>query len=127
MPSKLAQQVLHTLLAARLVVEVAGAETAYAPARPLETINCHHILLAMRATHGQELITRDEPMRVEVLGEFARIQAAESEAAERRSRCWRWSIARRRELETWRGADRSLRARGSVAPGGSSKLTAVLE
>ena len=80
-PSRLAQQVLHTLLAAHLVVEVAGAETAYAPARPLDTINCHHILLAMRATHGQELITRDEPMRAEVLGEFARIQAAEKAAA----------------------------------------------
>ena len=80
-PSRLAQQVLHTLLAARLVVEVAGAETAYAPARPLETINCHHILLAMRATHGQELQTRDEPMRAEVLGEFARIQAAEKAAS----------------------------------------------
>jgi membrane protein len=80
-PSRLAQQVLHTLLAARLVVEIAGLEPAYAPARPLETINCHHILLAMRATHGQELITRDEPMRAEVLGEFARIQAAEKAAA----------------------------------------------
>jgi membrane protein len=80
-PSRLAQQVLQTLLAAHLVVEVAGAETAYAPARPLDTINCHHILLAMRATHGQELITRDEPMRAEVLGEFARIQAAEKAAA----------------------------------------------
>jgi len=80
-PSRLAQQVLHTLLAARLVVEITGREPAYAPARPLETINCHHILLAMRATHGQELATRDEPMRAEVLGEFARIQAAEKSAA----------------------------------------------
>ena len=80
-PSRLAQQVLHTLLAARLVVEITGREPAYTPARPLETINCHHILLAMRATHGQELATRDEPMRAEVLGEFARIQAAEKTAA----------------------------------------------
>jgi membrane protein len=80
-PGKLAQQVLHTLLAARLVVEVAGLETGYSPARPLEAINTHHILLAMRATQGQELVTRDEPVRIEVLGEFARIQAAEKEAA----------------------------------------------
>lgn len=82
-PSKLVQQVLQTLLAARLVVEVAGAETAFAPARPLETINCHHILLAMRATHGQDLPTREEPLREELLGEFARIQAAERDAATR--------------------------------------------
>jgi len=82
-PGKLAQQVLHTLLAARLVVEVSGAEAGYSPARPLESINTHHILLAMRATQGQELVTRDEPVRIEVLGEFARIQAAEKEAASR--------------------------------------------
>lgn len=80
-PSKLVQQVMRTLLAAHLVVEVSGAEAGYSPARPLETINCHHILVAMRATHGQEPATRDEPVRIEVLGEFARIQAAEEQAA----------------------------------------------
>jgi len=80
-PSKLIQQVLQTLLAARLVVEVSGGEAGYTPARPLDAINCHHILLAMRATQGQELVTREEPVREEVFGEFARIQAAEKEAA----------------------------------------------
>ncbi len=80
-PSKLVQQVLRTLLAAGLVVEVNGRESGYSPARPLDAINCHHILLAMRATHGQEPATRDEPVRVEVLGEFARIQDAERDAA----------------------------------------------
>lgn len=80
-PSKLVQQVLQTLLAARLVVEIAGVEAGYSPARPLDTINCHDVLIAMRATHGQEPATRDEPVRVEVLGEFARIQAAERDAA----------------------------------------------
>jgi membrane protein len=82
-PSKLVQQVLQTLLAARLVVEVAGPETGFVPARPLETINCHHILLAMRATHGQDLPTREAPVHEELLGEFARIQAAERDAAVR--------------------------------------------
>lgn len=80
-PSKLAQQVLRTLLAARLVVEVSGVESGYTPARPLDAITCHNILIAMRATQGQELVTRDEPVRAEVLGEFARIQAAEESAA----------------------------------------------
>lgn len=80
-PSKLAQQVLRTLLAAHLVVEVTGAEAGYNPARPLEAINCHHVLLAMRAASGQEFVTREEPVRAEVLGEFARIQAAEEEVA----------------------------------------------
>jgi len=80
-PTKLIQQVLQTLLAAHLVVEVSGTEHGYTPARSLEAINCHHILLAMRATQGQELVTREEPVREEVFGEFARIQAAEKEAA----------------------------------------------
>jgi len=80
-PSKLIQQVLQTLLTARLVVEASGAEAAYTPARPLDTINCHHVLLALRAAQGQELVTREEPVREEVFGEFARIQSAEEQAA----------------------------------------------
>lgn len=80
-PSRLVQQVLQTLIAAHLVAEIQGAESAYTPARPLESINAHHILQAMRATNGQELVTRDEPIREEVYGEFARIQEAEKQAA----------------------------------------------
>ncbi len=80
-PSRLIQQIMHTLLAARLVVEVAGLECAYAPARPLEQITCHDILLALRAGQGQELATRDEPARAGVFGEFEKILAAEQRAA----------------------------------------------
>jgi membrane protein len=80
-PSRLIQQLMQTLTAARLVVEVAGAESAYLPARPLETITCHDILEAMRASQGQELATRDDPSRTEVYGEFQRIQQAEQNAA----------------------------------------------
>jgi len=79
-PSRLVQQVLQTLVAAHLVIEIAGAEPAYNPGRPLEQINAHHVLQAMRA-RGQELLTRDEPVRQEVYGEFARIQEAEKLAA----------------------------------------------
>jgi membrane protein len=79
-PSRLVQQVLQTLIAAHLVIEVSGLEPAYTPGRPLEQINAHHILQAMRA-RGQELLTRNEPVREEVYGEFARIQAAEKLAA----------------------------------------------
>jgi membrane protein len=80
-PTRLARQILQTLISARLVVETAGLETAYLPARPLEDISCHDILQAMRASQGQELATRDEPVRAEVLGEFCRIQEAERQAA----------------------------------------------
>ena len=79
-PSRLVQQVLQTLIAAHLVIEVSGLEPAYTPARPLEQINAHHILQAMRV-RGQELLTRNEPVREEVYGEFARIQEAEKQAA----------------------------------------------
>jgi len=81
-PTRLAQQVLQPLLAARLVSETAGAEPAYAPARPLEAINAYHILRALRAAgSGQELFLSDEPARAEVYGEFARIEEAECQAA----------------------------------------------
>ena len=80
-PSRLVRQVMQTLSTARLIVETAGSETAYLPARPMETITCHDILLALRATQGQELVTRDEPTRLEVYGEFQRIQEAERQAA----------------------------------------------
>lgn len=81
-PSRLVQQVLQTLIAAHLVREIGGDEaSAYVPARPLEGITAHHVLMAMRATPGQELLTREEPVRDEVYGEFARIQEAEKHAA----------------------------------------------
>jgi membrane protein len=80
-PTRLVRQVMQTLTAARLVVETAGQETAYLPARPMESISCHDILWALRAGQGQELATRDEPARAEVYGEFERIQEAERHAA----------------------------------------------
>jgi len=80
-PSRLAQQILRTLLAARLVTEVGGAGGAYVPARPLESIDAYQILYAMRTGTGQELPMRDEPARAEVYGEFARIEEAERQAA----------------------------------------------
>jgi membrane protein len=80
-PTRLVQQLMQTLSAARLVAESTGPEPAYLPARPLETITCHDLLLALRASQGQELATRDEPTRVEVYGEFQRIEEAERQAA----------------------------------------------
>ncbi len=80
-PLSVIHQLTQTLLVTRLVVEVAGLEPAYAPARPLESISCHDILLALRAGQGQELATRDDPARTEVYGEFERIMEAEKIAA----------------------------------------------
>jgi membrane protein len=80
-PTRLVQQIMQTLLTAGLLVEVAGQETAYSPARALESINCHHILLALRAGQGEELATRDDPARAEVFGEFEKILEAERKAS----------------------------------------------
>ncbi len=80
-PSRLTQSVLRTLTSTRLVTEVAGAEAAFAPARPLETINAYDILLAMRTGGGQELPLSENPALAEIYGEFARIEQAERETA----------------------------------------------
>jgi membrane protein len=80
-PTRLAQQVLQPLLAARIAVEIGGNEPGYTPARPLDVITAHHILHALRTGGGQELPMRDGPVRAEVLGEFARIEEAEQVAA----------------------------------------------
>jgi membrane protein len=80
-PSPLTQSVLRILCGKRLVTEVAGAETAFVPARPLETINAYDILLAMRTGNGQELPLREESALGEIYGEFTRIEQAERQAA----------------------------------------------
>jgi membrane protein len=80
-PTRLIQQTMQTLCAANLVVETTGSEPGYLPARPLEAITCHDILLAMRAAQGQELAARDEPSHNEVYGEYNRIQEAERKVA----------------------------------------------
>ena len=84
-PTRLVEQIMHTLLIAGLVVEVMldakGRELAYSPARPLESISGHDILAALRVGQGQELETRNDPGRAEVFGEFERILEAERKAA----------------------------------------------
>jgi len=80
-PSRLTQSVLRTLAATQLVSEVTGGEAAFVPARPLDAINAHDILLAMRTGAGQELPLAEDPALAEIYGEFARIEQAERAAA----------------------------------------------
>jgi membrane protein len=80
-PSRLTQSILRILAATRLVTEAAGPEAAFLPARPLESINAHDILIAMRTGGGQELPLADQPELAEMYGEFARIEQAERAAA----------------------------------------------
>lgn len=80
-PSRLVSRILQVLLDAALVVEVAGLETAYAPARPLEKITGQDILMALRAGQGHQPATRDEPACRTVRDEYERILAVEQQAA----------------------------------------------
>ncbi len=80
-PSRLIQQILRPLCASRLVIETVGIDPAFFPARPLENVTCHDILVALRAGQGQQLITCDGPDRREIYGEYHRIEEAERKAA----------------------------------------------
>jgi membrane protein len=82
-PSRLTQRVLRTLADAQLVTEAAGDGHAFLPARPLEAINAHHILQAMRGS-GQDLPVGDQQAALAgIYGDFARIESAEQAAAEK--------------------------------------------
>lgn len=78
-PTKLAQQILQRLLSAQIIIEITG-NGSYVPSRPLEAINAHDILLAMRRSH-EELPAPGTPCAAEILGEFRKIENAERAAA----------------------------------------------
>jgi membrane protein len=80
-PSRLIQQLIRPLCAARLVVETYLPEPAYLPARPLDTITCHDILLAIRSGHQTLSISQQRPAQSGVSGEFQRIEDAQRQAA----------------------------------------------
>ncbi|MSU20616.1 MAG: YihY family inner membrane protein [Pedosphaera sp.] len=80
-PLRLASQILSVLVETKLLIEVAGTETGYAPARPLESISAQDILQAVRAGQGHELATCDDSARALVRGAFESIQQAEQHVA----------------------------------------------
>jgi hypothetical protein len=82
-PSQLASQVLCPLLGAKLLVEVAGDETRYTPARPLGLITVEDVLGAIRVGQGQELATKDDPARLAVRKAFDGVILAEMEQGRR--------------------------------------------
>jgi membrane protein len=80
-PTRLIQELLQHLCAARLMVQTTDSEPGYLPARPLETITCHELLLALRTVRGQQLRTRGEPANSHVYARFRRIEEAERAVA----------------------------------------------
>jgi membrane protein len=81
-PSRLVGRIVHPLVQARLLVEVAvGESTALVPGRPIEAITCYDILRTLRTGGGIELATKAEPSRDFVRQEFLRIGEVEQQAA----------------------------------------------
>jgi len=78
-PTKLAQQLLQRLLIAHIVTENSG-NGSYSPSRPLDAINAHEILLAMRCGN-EELPPPGSPCAAGILAEFGKIESAERAAA----------------------------------------------
>lgn len=79
--TRLIAQLLAPLGQAGLLLEVAGQEPAYAPARPLDQITAQEILDALRAGNGHDLVTNDDPLKPVVQSELQAIQEAERAAA----------------------------------------------
>ncbi len=80
-PLRLVSQIMATLGQAGLIHDVAGLETAFVPARPLEQITVRDVLHALRAGQGQELTTGDDSARPIVHKEFQAIENAWQQAA----------------------------------------------
>jgi membrane protein len=80
-PPRLAGQLLQTLAQDRLLVEAAGNEGAYLPARPLDQITAGDVIEAMRTGQGRQLHTADDPVRSVLKHEYAAIVAVETTRA----------------------------------------------
>jgi membrane protein len=80
-PSRLISQLVQPLVCAKLIVEVADREISYTPARPLDQITAHDIIVALRAGQGMELETRDDGSRERVREKFDSIYESERETA----------------------------------------------
>jgi membrane protein len=80
-PTRLAGQLLRTLVSNSILVEVSGGEAAYVPARPLNQISAQDVLQALRAGLGLDLSTRADEARTVVRNEFERIAQAERQVA----------------------------------------------
>lgn len=80
-PTRMAGKVLQALVSARLLAESQQGETAFLPARPLERISCHDVLLALRTSRNGSVATRDDSIREQVRGHYEKFAEVEKAAA----------------------------------------------
>ena len=81
LPSRLTVKLVQILVQNHLLIEVTGAESAYAPAQPLDKITYQAILEAMRAGYGQDLATRDDAQRAKIRAHLQKIEEAANNVA----------------------------------------------
>ncbi len=82
-PSRLANQILGMLAQVGLVIETAGGEGSYLPARPLSQISVDDVFRALHVAAGRDLATRADETRERLRAEFDRIDEAWRSAAGR--------------------------------------------
>ncbi|HAB19487.1 MAG TPA: YhjD/YihY/BrkB family envelope integrity protein [Verrucomicrobiota bacterium] len=82
LPSNLARELLRLLVQSQLLNEVAGAEAAYVPARPIAQISVGQVLQALRAGTGSDLATAADSQRELVRETMSRLQADAAANAE---------------------------------------------
>ena len=80
-PPKLAREILQSLVAGRVLMEGAGPETTFAPARPPARINLSEVFAALRSGTGEDFPTTADPSRTVVRAEVEALWKADAERA----------------------------------------------
>jgi membrane protein len=80
-PPKLARELLQNLVTGHVLMEAAGPETTYAPARPPARISLMEVLAALRSGTGEDFPTTADPSRPVVRAEVEAIWKADAERA----------------------------------------------
>lgn len=80
-PPKLAKDILQSLVAGKVLMEAAGPETTYAPARPPERIRVSDALAALRSGTGVEFPTTADTARPIVRAQIEAIWSADAARA----------------------------------------------
>lgn len=80
-PPKLSKEVLQALVAGKVLMEAAGPETTYAPARPPERIRLADVFASMRSVSGVEFPTTADSSRAVVRSQLESIWKADADRA----------------------------------------------
>jgi DNA-binding IscR family transcriptional regulator len=72
---------LRSLTSSGLLHETSGAEAAFVPAKPLNEVSLHSILLAIRTAQGRDLSTAEDAGRQPVTQALDAVRRAENSMA----------------------------------------------